>query len=304
MPPTPSSSAATERRCWPASTSVGRHDRRLVPGPDRDERRVERHERLARSDVALEQHVHRSRPRHRLADRRPSPAAGRRSARTGSSRAAARSARPPASCARRRRCSASTRCLRNATPSSSVNSSSNFSRSRARASAASSLGEVDVAQRRGRRRRAPRPSTISAGQRIGDRGSCSSAAYTSSRIVRVVMPSVAGCTGVIRAGVHEVGLVATQELDLLVRELQPPPVERRDARHRQLLPLLVDGDASHGWLKNVRSRQPVPSPSVTVTIGWRVARRPLEHLADRARSRWRTPRASASRIVSTRERSM
>ena len=60
-------------------------------------------------------------------------------------------------------------------------------------------------------------------------------------MVRVVMPSDAGCTGVMRAGVDQVGVVAAEELDLLVRELGPAPIQGDDARDRHLLPLLVDG---------------------------------------------------------------
>ena len=57
-------------------------------------------------------------------------------------------------------------------------------------------------------------------------------------MVRVVMPSDAGWTGVIRAGVDQVGVVAAQELDLLVRELRPAAVERHDAGDSELLPSL------------------------------------------------------------------
>ena len=50
-----------------------RHDGRLVPGVDGDERRVHGHEGLARPHVALQQDVHRARPGHGLVDRRHRP---------------------------------------------------------------------------------------------------------------------------------------------------------------------------------------------------------------------------------------
>jgi hypothetical protein len=54
----------------------GRHDRGLVTGGDRDEGRVHRNERLARTDVALQQDVHRPRARHRRVDLVVRPALG------------------------------------------------------------------------------------------------------------------------------------------------------------------------------------------------------------------------------------
>ena len=42
------------------------------------------------------------------------------------------------------------------------------------------------------------------------------------------------------AGVHEVGVVAAEHLDLLVRELEPSLVPRGHARDRDLHPLLVE----------------------------------------------------------------
>ena len=52
----------------------------------------------------------------------------------------------------------------------------------------------------------PRPARRAAGR--GSSGAARSAGSTSSRIVRVVMPSDAGCTGVMRARVDQVGVVA------------------------------------------------------------------------------------------------
>ena len=45
-----------------------RHDRRLMAGLDRDQRRVHRHDRFARADVSLQQRVHRPGCRHRPGD--------------------------------------------------------------------------------------------------------------------------------------------------------------------------------------------------------------------------------------------
>ena len=81
-PPIGSRSARTVRRCWPASTSVGAMMVAWWPDCDRDQGRVERDHRLARTDVALEEAVHRARARHVLRDLLRSPVAGRRSART------------------------------------------------------------------------------------------------------------------------------------------------------------------------------------------------------------------------------
>ena len=140
-----SRSAATDRACWPASTSVGAmiaawwpdwiatsaawSATSVLPAPTSP----------CRSTFIGRGRGHR---RVDLADRAALRVGGLERERR---ERAARSTGPPGSCATPC-CSASTRCLRNATPSSSTNSSSNFSRSRAPASCRVVLGEVDAAQ--------------------------------------------------------------------------------------------------------------------------------------------------------------
>ena len=86
----------SDRACVLARQHLGRrHDRGLVTGPDRDQTRVQRHERLAGADVALQQQVHRRGTRHRRADlvHRP-PLRLRRLERHGRRAAPGRAARP------------------------------------------------------------------------------------------------------------------------------------------------------------------------------------------------------------------
>ena len=60
-----------------ARQHLGRgHDRRLVAGVDRHQRRVQCDERLAGADVTLQQDVHRVRPRHRRPDLAHRPSLG------------------------------------------------------------------------------------------------------------------------------------------------------------------------------------------------------------------------------------
>ena len=54
----PSRSLRSEARCCSARTSVGRHQRALASSVDRGEQRGEGDDRLARSDVALQESVH------------------------------------------------------------------------------------------------------------------------------------------------------------------------------------------------------------------------------------------------------
>ncbi len=69
---TPAASASGRRpsRCWRARISVGRHHHALPARLDRDQQRHERHQRLARADIALQQPVHPHRLRHIRGDLR------------------------------------------------------------------------------------------------------------------------------------------------------------------------------------------------------------------------------------------
>ena len=82
------------------------------------------------------------------------------------------------------------------------------------------------------------------------------------------MPSVAGCTGVIRP-------VCTRSCSPLrststswLASWSRPRYSWTTPDTASSAPSLYQ-EATHGWLKNVRSRKPDPSPIVTVTMAWR-----------------------------------
>ena len=226
----------------------GSHDRRLVARSDRDEGRVQRDERLAGADVALEQDVHRSRARHRPVDllvaRRCAAVGSNGSVRTGARAADLR-------LVRHADLGALDPMLSERKPSSSTNSSSNFSRSIAAASSVATGSGCP-----GSRGRTAATPPRGSGPRASGRGS--------DRVVRArAIHELADRPRRDALGrsvdrrdpprVHQVLIVALEQLDLLVRELEPASVQLRDARDRDLVPSLYI-EPVQGWLKNVRSR--------------------------------------------------
>ena len=145
-------------------------------------------------------------------------------------------------------------------------------------------------------------SRLPSGSGSASRGSRSRAANKSSRIVRALTPSLAGCTGVIRPmctrsrSSPRSGSTSWFASCRRPRYSWTTPETASSCPSRYML-------AVHGWLKKVRSRYPVPSVIVTVTIDWRRRVRRLETFFTRAMTV-----AYASifrvRIVCTLDRSM
>ena len=200
----------------------GRHDRGLVTGADRDERRVHRDERLARTDVALQQDVHRPRASHRRVDLVVGPALGRgrleRQRPVQPFEQRYRPARAPRRSRRVRRGACGTPARARGRTARRTSTARSPRRAPAGTPGSGCHGSLG---RTGQRLRADQVLGIGSG--IGP--SRSSARHTSSRIVRVVMPSVARWTGVIRPCASGPDR-RPEELDLLVRQLEAPAVQR------------------------------------------------------------------------------
>src|SRR4029453_6213564 len=98
--------------------------------------------------------------------------------------------------------------------------------------------EVDVPDRTVERRQRLRADQV-LGHRIGDRTESSERAP--HELADRARRDALGCSVDRRdpPRVHQVLVVALEQLDLLVRELEPPSVELRDPRDRDLVPLLV-----------------------------------------------------------------
>ncbi len=195
----------------------------------------------------------------------PIAAVARRCAPVGSkgTLAASRSVSSPSARCSTPRWSPSTRCLRKATPSSSVKSSSNFSRSTAARRAARRQGSGYRAAP-GRRTPGP-PPPRSRRQGFGDR----------RQVLQRPVDQLADGPGgdALRCWVHRRDPPRVHELPPRRRGGPRPPGSRAAAgpctrcrRPRPPPPPSRYMAAVHGWLKNVRSRYPVPSHSVTVTM--------------------------------------
>ena len=193
---------------------------------------MQRDEGLAGADVSLEQQVHRLRTGHPLADlvHRAELRARRLERQARAEALGERGVRVVRDTPLR---SASRRCLRNPTPSSSVKSSSNFSRSRASASSTSSAGKW-IRRRAASHSASDSAAITSGGSGSGCAGSCSRARpdQLADGVRRDAFRR--RMHGRDPRRVHQLLLRAAEDLDLLVRHLEPAAVELRDARDREL----------------------------------------------------------------------
>ena len=243
--PMGSSSAAAFRPCWPASTSVGAMMAAWWPDST-----ASRH--AARATTVLPDPTSpwsrrfmgcgRAMAAETSSMARRCPAVSSNGSEATKVPISSPSVRwtTPTSCA-------ATRCLRNPTPSSRTNSSSNFSRSwaRARSSCVSGKWIRRMAQSKVGRRSAR---TISAGSGSGTGSSRSRAKNTSSRTVRGAIPSDARCMGMIR----RVWMARSSSRRL---STSPPfscrwPPRSSTSPHAATSSPWRNWLAFHGWLKN------------------------------------------------------
>ena len=254
-----------------------RHDRRLMAGLDRDERRVQRDERLPGSDVSLEQDVHRPGSPHRLADR-----VDRSLLRPGRLERQ-RPGEPLGQRARHRVRDAGLlglhAMLAERDPELEREQLVELQPLLRAGELALILGEMDLPQRL---------VVVAEGfglhqlgrEWIGDRRQLLER--------RVDQLADRPRRDALRRRMHrrdarrvdQVGLIAAEELDLLVRELGTASIERDDAGDGHFLPDLVDG----GEPRLVEERQIEPAGRVGERDddhGLAAPRRPSEHLADR-----------------------
>jgi hypothetical protein len=209
----------------------GRHDRGLVPGSDRDQARVQGDERLAGTDVALQEQVHRRRATHRRPDLLHRPKLRLR--RLERHRVEQRLRE------RRLRLVPHALGLRRQPPLAKAHAELEDEQlvelqARARVVQLAVVGrEVDVADRGVEIRKSFHREDLR-GHRIRHRRDLLE--RTVHELTdRPRRDAVGG--GMHRrdpAHVNEVAFVPAEDLDLLVRELQLPPVSRGDARHREL----------------------------------------------------------------------